>query len=436
MHKLFAHYRFGPSLESTVQAGLWLLIALMPFHAFLSVWLGGWAAPRPAVQAWKEVVIVILALLAAALVWRQPQRFSRLKQSWLIVAGMFTVVAILVSLAAQVSPAQLIWGAKTDLELFVVAAVATVVSTRRFIRVIVTTLFLTAGVVSVFAVIQAFLLPPAALTAIGYGPDTIPPFLTIVTPDGPIYRFSSTLGGPNQLGAFLILPALLALSLGLTRQNRAILMSLPLWLLASWQTYSRSAWLGLVAAGTALVALGIRPTLKRFALAATAAILVGVSTFGLYVISPDVRTALVRGGVFGADPAMSSDAQHAASLLEGWQAMVAAPAGRGLGTAGPATFNIGQTVIIENQFLQVGYETGVLGALLYIVTFGLLVWRLARMKTHHYLAKGLGAAVIGLFAAGMALPVLTDSTLAICLGILAGALTAPLSSSTAEGANA
>ena len=47
--------RTARQLEQVIQLGLLVLVALMPFHAFLTTWLGSGLGHRSLLQGWKEL---------------------------------------------------------------------------------------------------------------------------------------------------------------------------------------------------------------------------------------------------------------------------------------------------------------------------------------------------------------------------------------------
>jgi hypothetical protein len=109
--------------------------------------------------------------------------------------------------------------------------------------------------------------------------------------------------------------------------------------------------------------------------------------------------------------AESSNSGHLEALRYGLKDIGKHPLGTGTGTAGPASaHNDGQVRIAEDYFVQVGQETGVIGAGLFIaicVTTGIAIARRERDSLARVLLTSLiGISIIGLFS-----HVWTDDTL-------------------------
>jgi O-antigen ligase len=400
----------------------------MPFHAFLSVWLGTITGHQAIIQSWKEVLIVILASLTAVLVWREPKRLAALRQPWVLAGAAFAAIALLVTIGALVthglSLTVAIFGIKTDLEFILAAIIATLVSTPAFAKRAVGATILAGLAVTAFALAQSYLLPPDFLAHFGYGPTTILPYLHLsATSDTP--RFGGTLGGPNQLGAYFIIVASFTFTISLAMRWWRMLLALPAIIMASFHTYSRSAWIGLV---VALAIIGIGAAARRIriivALGVVAIILAGTGlTMALISSHPALQQSILHASAATHDDTMSSDSLHAASLSDAVRAIDHAPLGHGLGSAGPATFRTSSPNIIENQFLQISYETGWLGIIAFLATLGLLIRQLLRAKGIFRLASlAAAASLIGISVAGFFIPTFADSTTALVSWTMAGIL--------------
>jgi O-antigen ligase len=281
---------------------------------------------------------------------------------------------------------------------------------------------MSSGVVIAFGLLQAFVLPRDFLANFGYGPNTIQPFLT-VDPVLHSFRILSTLGGPNQLGSFLILPICLVV---------AMLVSKPKWwhppfllgaLVVEWFTYSRSALLGLIVAVGITLILGLPKKIQIL----VAAFLVLASILGVIAIKSNLNATnnlqyyVLHGSVKNTGVKDSTDL-HLDALHSALTEAGKTPLGRGLGAAGPASFHSNKPDITENYYLQLAIETGLVGLVLFvgiITATGLeLIPRMrANISAAPVLAALVGISVVNLFLHGWA-----DSSTALTFWAYAGAI--------------
>lgn len=410
-------------LEAAVQLGLLVIIALMPFHAFFSVWLGSLTGHMAVIQSWKEVLLVLLGLATAILAIRQPTRLDRLRQPWAIAGLSLIVLGILVTLAARPGLTTAAFGLKTDLEFVVAALIALLVASKLFIERAIKAILISAAVVTGYDLLQIFVLPADFLTHFGYGPNTILPYQHI-TEGTAALRFPATLGGPNQLGTYLILPLCLSLALFMRHRQWWLLALFGSSLVSLIFTFSRSAWVG---AALAIIITGIACLPRRARRPAVlgtvvlAAIALACLPLAIRHDSP-LQYFILHASVQNHDDANRSDSLHAESLTDGLAAVTQQPLGHGLGTAGPATFHAGATNIIENYYLQIGYEMGIIA----IIIFGILIVLITLMLIHSAhrtpLAIPLAASFIGISVVALVLPAWVDSTTALITWICAGAV--------------
>lgn len=411
-------------LQLIIQWSLLILLALMPFHAFFSVWLGSLTGHQTLIQAWKEMLLLLLGAASVALVIRDRPRLQRLRQPWIIMTAAFAAIALLVTVVTMPDLVTIIFGLKTDLEFLAAGIIAVLVASPLFMKRAVITILAGSGVVIGFGLLQIFVLPPEFLTRFGYGPGTIVPY-QYITAGTDALRFPATLGGPNQLGTYLILPLCLSLAIAI-RYRTWWLLALPgAGILVLVATHSRSAWLGATAALAITLLLAIPAQRRRLAvftlagLGATAALILIPAAF-----DPNGRLQyyLLHSSVATHDQ-KNSDTEHAASLKQGIQSLAQTPFGHGLGTAGPATIRTdSHDRIIENYYLQVGYETGIIGMSLFIGVIVAIVKGLWRRLQWSVPNGPTGAAIVGVSLVALVLPAWTDSSTALIAWICAGAI--------------
>lgn len=400
---------------------LLIVVVGVVFHAPLSVGLGVLFPDYSLlIKSWKEILMVLLIPLAVVMVTKQKM-WRELGRDWIfrIVIAYTTLHLLIMALFWQGSGPTLA-GLAIDLRyvLFfglVYVLVRVMPQTRRSIII---AAIIGAFVVTVFAVLQLFL-PPDILKYIGYGKETIEPYLTVdKNPD--YIRVNSTLRGPNPLGAYagmvlgLVSAALVRFKLNLKDKKEfaatcvlAISASVALWI-----SYSRSALVaGIV---TVLVVIGVT-VLKKISkrVWATFAVTLVVLASGLVLArdTPFVSNVLFHENPNGGSSVSSNDG-HVESLQYGIGQLLREPLGSGVGSTGSASLLGDQPVIVENQYLFIGHEVGVLGVALFLVLFTLVLIRLWN-KRQDWLALGLFASGIGLGLIGILLPVWVDDTVSI-----------------------
>ncbi len=413
----------GPTkLERLIQWGLLLILAIMPFHAFLSVWLGSLTHHQAIIQAWKEVLLIALTAAAAVLIWSEPKRLKILREPWVVAAAAFAVVAILVTILTRPPLTAIAFGLKTDMEFLLAGIIALIVATPEFARRVIVTVLVSASLAVGIDLALIFLLPPDFLTHFGYGPQTILPFQHIAVGTNAL-RFPGTLGGPNQLGTYLILPLCLSLILALKYHRHHLWVLVAAAIVSLINTQSRAAWLGALLAIILTGFIILASHLRRWFVIGSAVVAMGALLALPLILTGGgpLQYLLLHSSVATHDQANLSDAQHAKSLEQGAAATLKDPLGHGLGTAGPATFHAGNGNIIENYYLQVGFEAGILGLILLIAVIGLLAYSLLRRHTGHPLAIASACAIAGICLVSLVLPAWADSSTALIVWISAGA---------------
>jgi hypothetical protein len=402
-------------LTQLIQTGLYLLVALIPFHAIFVVGLGHFIGHATLWASWKEILLLVLSSVALLLVARSPETRSRLHQPVIYLIIGFAAIALFITLLTRPGLTMAAFGAKTDLEFLLATVLSALVATKMFLRRLVLILLGATVLVAIFALLQATVLPKDFLTHLGYGftAGQPAPYQTVLIGQTVHNRFGSTLGGPNQLGTYLILPLALSFLFGL-RERRWWLLSLAI-IPAIFVSYSRGAWIGAAAALVLCVLLITRGRTRVIAGALSGLIIVASLALAIIPGNP-ISTYLHHPSP---STSQNSDTQHAASLASGSIALIHVPLGHGLGTAGPATFHAGVVNIIEDDYLQVGYELGIIGLLLFVVLIALTVTYLSRQTS--LTAVATAGAILGISLTALVLPAWTDTSTALTVWTIAGA---------------
>lgn len=424
-----------------VVAATAVIIALMPFHAFLTVWASLLIGHYTLLRLWKELLVFVLGLVALWLTFRKADLRAQFLGSWLfrLMLAYFGIMVML-GLAAlarhTVNRPALYEGLIEDLRLvtfFFIAWVAASYSPwlKAHWRQL---LLIPAAIVIAFGLLQAFVLPADFLSHFGYGTATIKAFDT-VDQNLQFVRVQSTLRGADPLGAYLIVPvaAITAIAAnlvftrqGITKRRREVV----LWgifglaaLVVLYFTYSRSAYVGALIA----MAIAVWRTLpsKRirqwlFIAGVAVCVLFGITAYALRH-NPTFEDTFFHTSQLSKSK-QSSNQNHQAALKEGVHDLVHQPFGRGPGSAGPASeHNYHPARIAENYYLQVGQEAGWLGLGFFVVITVMVGKALWDKRTESdMLALALFSSLAGLVVVNLLLPAWTDDTLAYVWWGLAG----------------
>lgn len=392
-----------------------LILALMPFHGLLSLSIGKLSSQQALVQAWKEILIVIMLAVAAIGLFKKRLKIPKLdwtNKTAIIIIGLATIY--IVFSPTTLSP--MLFGLKTDIVpilLFLLAQFAApALNQKKLIKF----LLLPAALVAILAILQVTLIPSSWLLVIGYGPTTINP-LQLVDPALQLVRAFASLGGPNQLGAYMILPLCLSLVLSVRNKDWRFGLLTLLFAAALALSFSRSAWIGGLIAAAISIFLLLRGRVRwLFSIFVVLAVIISVMVINPILNSSTNSTAqylLLHGRVFDSK-VEGSDSNRITSAAVAVELARRHPFGLGLGSAGPASYRASTPIISENWYIQIVLELGWFGLAAFIAFFvcnGLWLWRSARSK--NLLSIALLAALIGLSITNLFLHTWADSTLAL-----------------------
>jgi hypothetical protein len=240
-------------------------------------------------------------------------------------------------------------------------------------------------VVAALGIVQYFL-PKDILTHLGYDVSrgVRPNFFIDDNPAFP--RIMATLRDPNSLGAYLLLPlaALVGLSLkirnSMSVRNVFIVAALVLHLAAIYLTFSRSAWAG------ALLVIGltfwwnfssqlVRFSKKWWSVIGVLLVLIGGILY--WQRNNSTIDGVITHSTTAQRGAYDSNEFHWMYVRDGVVGIWREPLGHGPGTAGLVSIrDPGGGHLTENYYIQVGYEVGVLGLLLFVL---LNIWVYVRI---------------------------------------------------------
>jgi len=416
---------FKPKFTALNQLFIGILLVIfggIVLHAPLSV---GFSTLFPAyeliIKSWKEILMLVASVLMVIAAYRHRQ-LKLFKEPLLIAISIYAMLHILTAIGfgTEVSVQSVLAGFLIDLR-YILFFVLVYVAVRLYPglrRPFIAVGIAGAVLVSVFALLQVFVLPYDALKYIGYGAGTIAPYLSL-DQNYDFIRINSTLRGPNSLGAYIVIVLactaawLILKKKGLTWQSSTLVTILIAGgLVALWASYSRSALVAAIVAVAIVCGLTLIKRIKPVVWAAIAACIValGIAFFVARDSSFVANVILHDNPTTGAE--VTSNEAHLDSFWDGFNRMVRQPFGAGVGSTGSASLLGDKPLIIENQYFYVAHEVGWLGLLLFVmIIIGVHTRLWDRRKD--WLALGVFASGIGLLLINILLPIFVDDTVAI-----------------------
>lgn len=401
--------------------GLLLVIAGgVVLHAPLSVWLGTmWPQYAEYIKAWKELLMGLALVLLLTEVARRKMFKLILGDRLIQLALAYAGIHLLLLTIFHNDPAAIGAGLMIDLRyVFYFALVyVTIRLFPQYRRAFIWTFATGAVVVLGFALLQILVLPKDILANIGYGKQTIAPYLTVdENPD--FIRINSTMRGPNPLGSYcvIVFSLLATVAIRWRKMNHTgwiiVGVAALIALLTLNATYSRSSVVGTLLALVVVAILTVAAKYRRGLLVAVV-IMTLAAAASLYTLRNDPLVAnivLHNSPTTGA--AVDSNTGHWQSLIDGTWRMTEQPLGAGIGSTGSASLQSNRPIIIENQYLLIAHEVGWVG-------LGIFVWLYVDVlkglfgRRKSVLALGVFGSGVGLAVVGLLLPVWTDDTVSI-----------------------
>lgn len=382
-------------------------------------------------KSWKECVLVAVSVPLVVWLSMRPRRWRELLSdplAWWILAFIAVLVFLgLLNIRETGGRALLAGLASTGRYFLIFTLSLTLFKFGQWnwpqIRRWAVRFLVSAGIaVSVFGIIQVLFLPLDFLAHFGYEKGvTISPYTLIDdNPDAP--RAFATLRGPNDFGAYLILPLLLTIIL--VRKSRWYLLGTGIILFAIFESSSRSAWAGaLIAIASLFVILLGGHVLKsrrwQLGLAGCAALAVVI---GIAAVSiPSVRLEIFHSSPDDTSLTEGSTSNHIQATTGGIMRVMSNPLGCGAGCAGPASYYSPSPKISESYPVQIAEEAGISGLILWIGVCVMVAKRLWARR-QDYLATALLAGLIGISAIALWLHAWADDPLSLTWWVLAGAV--------------
>lgn len=397
-----------------------VLVALLPFHAFMVTVLTKWIAgpghaPLGYLAVWKEGVLAVILLMALIeIVFRIQNAAFRMKFDVidLLIVGLLAlgIGVSLVNSQLSILNSQFLYGLRYDfIPLIAFLILRRIQWSEWFMDLLPHVLYYTGFAVVLYSFCSRFF-PIEWFTWLGYSD-----LHSLYVPDGPlaafqqigdstIRRVQGPMSGPNQLGLWLLIP----LTIGLARL-RGAWGTQARWRFLAYTsgvclvlllTLCRAAWIG----AAVIIGITLWPVIKSLSRRAVITMLVSAICF-LVIAVAAFPSILLR---------VSSTRGHLDRPLEAIGMMIAHPFGLGLGTAGPATNRTSDSCVMllptddpswakphpnlcvfvgdtqvqpadrvchcpflpENWYLQIGVEMGWVGMIIYLALVIIVLCRL------------------------------------------------------------
>ncbi|HEX3807091.1 MAG TPA: O-antigen ligase family protein [Gaiellaceae bacterium] len=420
---------------------LHVLIVGLALHNLVMSELWRWGVRGTAltvVSAWKDVLL--LAALVLVVVSRRRLPFDGTLADWLaVVFGAFVVVYGVLPqswLGGGATHKGVLYAARHDLlpvgAYFLGRGLALTETERaRLCR----TVLATAAFVAAFGLIDVYAVPLSAWRGsagwfrdqlglnYGAGVSHLPQNFVYNAGNGVVFRrLTSTFLSPLAT-AYLLVVALFFVPL---RKRWGMALALLLFAAILW-THTRAALIALVAA---LVLLAIirrawRPLVfAAIVLAISLAFVAGYTHFGprTHFTPRELKT---QEQIAKASPKQSNDAtsanessihEHLVSLWDGTKSVVEQPWGYGLGNSGVTAARTHVTVVAgESTYTELGVETGLVGALVFVA------WSLVLLRATLRKRRWLGAAFFAVLVIGLQTDVIGVPWIAVTVWALVGA---------------
>jgi len=414
------------------------LIVFLPFQSLLLSVFQDKLLLSPSVSFWLahwyEPVIILLLILAAIFTvrdaienYKTSHSVRRITANWssllLTLFGLISAVFFSPTLGRGIE------GFRFDLLpvlIFILISLQNIPKDKT--KILLKTYVAMAIAMAVWAIAERFLPPNywanLGLSFHGYGYFGFGKFSF-----GVLNQSASFIGGPNQLGSYLLSAVFIVLycsnvvRTGIKETSyltRRILPWLVLIILIAgiFLSFSRSAWVGGIVGLLAYIVFYIKNLKLKFSLTGTLLILL-LALFIAYKNIPAVRDIMIHSSAD--DNGTSSQDSHNEALGQSLKELKGRNAtelifGSGVGMAGPAAIKYSDGIVSESWYIQLLLEMGLIGLALWLVFVGGLLANIYKKNPALFLSL-LAVSVTALFLHTWA----DNPAVAITLMLLIGA---------------
>lgn len=413
----------------------WCLIVIylyLPIHAFVSTWGGTAIGPLWLWKSWKEILLAVLTVVTIGWIVSVPGLLKKLVREPVIVVviGYVTLTIMhAVYFYPQNGADATFAGLGMNLRYLAISTLTYLlfrygqVSPRWISRGIWAVVWVGVSL-AVVGILQILVIPADFLSLFGYEKGvTIAPS-SIIDDRHELLRAFATLRGPNDFGAYLILPLVVTI---------AYMKRLPIWVVSSTVAFlawgilasgSRSAWLGAAVAVVAyLLSVANRKlSPKMFIIGGMGGLVVLAIVGYVSVTVPQVRQAVFHSSPGDSSLTEGSTDKHISATLGGLERVGKDPLGCGPGCAGPASYYSENPKISENYFIQIAEETGWFGIAMFMVVVVSVAIKLLNGVKQHTVSRILLATLLGHGAIALMLHVWSDDPVSMTFWLLTGAV--------------
>lgn len=338
-----------------------ILLLLSPFHALISTFLlhklglSDFGLIKIIIQAWKEIIIIILLTITSLLLITKAIKWHKL----ITITIAFSLLAIITTLFFIPETnlfSAIIWGIRTEilwlylgLAIFLLAPLWSNKDHQQLSKHLIIGL--------VISLTFAFILQIGGhelLVHLGFRND----WSTFYLDQAPAFcqkesgtefcRWQAGFAGPNRFAAYLLalIPFLFL---------KRLWFVLTLTIIASLATLSQSALIAIFFGASIYLIIKFQLWKYLITKIITIITLLGITLLAILF--------LYSGPPAGLD---ISSQEHIIKFKQGIMQFIENPLGAGLSATGPAAFKLGATSVPENWFLQVLINQGLIGLLLYL----------------------------------------------------------------------
>jgi len=409
--------RYATKAVDWIYWALLALILIMPFHAVITNHLAIQFGYQNAINAWKEVVVVIASAVAVSpLVLNSKLRafiFNQLTTKLILIYIVLHSIYFVIfanSLRAEVV------GLRSNLIFLVVFFLAQVAgyhhSYKKLSIRLMYFLVFTAVAVSLLGIAQA-LVPTNLAALLDTSLVSDRPFMFVQ--DSPILRINSTLWGPSQLGSYLILPLVLAIWWRIKSKDWRWSLAVAPISIALFASQSRAAWVAAIFAILFMLAWPYRHRFSKKALIVSAISLaiIGTSTlFAIYRTNTPFSNLIFHASSQNAI-SQSSNSDRFSAIERGLRVYSQNPLGDGVGSAGPASTYNDVNIYTESYYIQLLIEVGPFGLLIFIAICISIIRTIASQVSAKPMLLPILASFFGLILMNAVHHTWTDATTAI-----------------------